>query len=167
MGTRKQLRAVIGVVVIGTAVGYLLYEAMESSWVYYYSVDEFISSSFMQRRESGDAGVSDVGRSVVIRLAGRVKAGTIVRNIENRQLDFELAGQKGSVAVRYYGAVPKNFIVDKEVVVEGIVDSDGVFKARRLLTRCESKYKVKLNIELSTRPNTVEEETNNRQTVNE
>lgn len=160
MGTRKQLRTVIGIVVIGTAVGYLLYEAMDSSWVYYYSVDEFVSSPLSQTAKS------EYGGSNVIRLAGRVKGGTIVRNIENRQLDFELAGQKGSVAVRYYGSVPKNFINDKEVVVEGTIDSGGVFQARRLLTRCESKYKVKLNIELSTPPDAVEEETNNRQTVN-
>jgi len=60
------------------------------------------------------------------------------------QLDFELAGQKNSMPVRFYGVVPKNFIAGKEVVVEGKLNDYGVFEASKILTRCKSKYKVKL-----------------------
>jgi len=41
--------------------------------------------------------------------------------------------------------VPDNFAEDREVVVEGHLGTSGVFQADTLLTRCESKYKVKVN----------------------
>ena len=144
MNTRKTIKVIIGVVVIGTAVGYFLYEAIESSWAYYYSVDEFVESPFCEMPQNDDSKVSNVDNNRIIRLAGRVKGGSVTRDAENMRLDFKLAGQRNSVAVRYYGAVPKNFESGKEVVVEGKVDIDGVFNASKILTRCESKYKVRL-----------------------
>lgn len=145
MNTRRITKIIIGVVVLGTATAYFLYEAVESSWVYYYSVDEFVESQsarISQQKAGAEATKIDDNR--IIRLAGRVKENTIVRNAEKMQLDFELAGQKSSVAVRFYGATPKNFVANKEVVVEGKVGSSGIFQANKILTRCESKYKVRL-----------------------
>ena len=131
-------------IVIGAATAYLLYQTIESSWAYYYSVDEFVESTFYKISQNGDAAASKLDDNRIIRLAGRVKSSTIVHNPEKMQLDFELSGQKSSVPVRYYGAVPKNFAADKEVVVEGKVGANKVFLANKILTRCESKYKVKL-----------------------
>lgn len=142
MNTRSTIKVIIALSVIGSAVGYLLYKAAESSWVYYYSVDEFVAKRLSATSENSDAARLS-GERYIIRLAGRVKAGTIVTNTEQMQLDFELAGQKNSVAVRFYGVVPRNFAADKEVVVEGKADPNGLFKANRILTRCESKYKSK------------------------
>ena len=89
-------------------------------------------------------GASRTNDNRIIRLAGWVKDGTVVRNAKKMQLDFKLAGRKSTVQVRFYGVVPKNFAVDREVVVEGKAGANGVFKANKILTRCESKYKVKL-----------------------
>jgi len=137
MNRTRLTKAIIAVIVIGSAAGYLLYEAVQSSWVYYYSVDEFVEG-WMQ---SGDS-ARKADNSRIIRLAGRVSG--IVTDNQKRQLDFQLAGQKSSVPVRFYGPVPKNFAVGKEVVVEGKAAADGLFLAERILTRCESKYKVRL-----------------------
>ena len=142
MNTRRTIKVIIALSVIGSAVGYLLYEAAESSWVYYYSVDEFVAKRLSATSENSDAARLS-GEGYIIRLAGRVKTGTIVTNTEQMQLDFELAGQKNSVAVRFYGVVRRNFAADKEVVVEGKIAANGLFKANRILTRCESKYKSK------------------------
>lgn len=144
MNPGKIKKVVIGVVVIGMAAGYLLYEAVESSWAYYYSVDEFVESPFYKALQNGSDVASRSNDNRIMRLAGRVKDGTIMRNAEKMQLDFELAGQKNSVPVRFYGVAPKNFAADKEVVVEGRPQNNGVFKADKILTKCESKYKVKL-----------------------
>jgi cytochrome c-type biogenesis protein CcmE len=48
------------------------------------------------------------------------------------------------VLVTYRGTVPDNFAEGREVVVEGRPDETGTFSADLLLTRCESKYKAKL-----------------------
>jgi cytochrome c-type biogenesis protein CcmE len=132
------------VVVIGAAVVYLLHLATKSSWAYYCSVDEFVQSKFAGTSQNGSDETSRINKNYVIRLAGRVKDGSVVRNAEKMQLDFVLAGQKNSLPVRFYGMVPKNFEAGKEVIVEGKVDTGGVFLANKILTRCESKYKVKL-----------------------
>jgi len=58
-------------------------------------------------------------------------------------------GQNKSVAVRFVGMAPRNFSADKDVVVEGRISADGTFEAKKILTRCESKYRVKLNPELT------------------
>jgi len=141
---RKIVKIIIGLTVLGGAVAYFLYGAINSSWVYYYTVDEFVAGrpgDISGKSSVKTAGIRD---NCIIRLAGRVKDGSISRNMDKMQLKFELAGQKGSVPVRFNGMVPKNFADGKEVVVEGKVGESGIFEAKKILTRCESKYKVKL-----------------------
>ena len=139
MGSAKTRKIIISVIVITASVAYLFYLAAQSSWSYYSSVDEFLESPLYK---SSLKDKLDTNR--IIRLAGRVKNGSIAANPEKVQLDFELAGRKSTVAVRFYGMVPKNFAPDKELVIEGKVRPDGIFNADRILTRCESKYKVQL-----------------------
>ena len=142
MVTRKLTKIIAAVLIIGLSSGYLLYEAASSSWVYYYSVDEFIKSQAASISPKNDS--FKAARNPVIRIAGLVKSGSIVRNTEINQLDFELTGSKTNLAVRYNGPQPNNFAEDREVVVEGKAIKDK-FVAEKILTRCESKYKVKLN----------------------
>ena len=144
MNTRRTTKAIIAMIVIGTATAYLLYQAIQSSWLYYYSVDEFVENHIGKMSQKNDANAPKTDKNYVIRLVGQVKQGTIVKNQQAMQLDFELTGQKYSVPVKFQGVVPKNFAVDKEVVVEGRISGSGVFEANKILTRCESKYRVKL-----------------------
>jgi cytochrome c-type biogenesis protein CcmE len=111
--------------------GYFVYEAMQSSWSYYYSVDDFAAADTARQGYS-------------FRLAGRVQPGSVVRDIEKVSLQFTLIGAKAQLPVRYTGAVPDNFVEDREVVVEGRLDPSGVFQAATLMTRCESKYQTKV-----------------------
>ena len=122
----------IGILVIGGGMGYFMFQAMQTSWAYYYSVDEFSDS---------DSSVKDH----TLRLAGRVKAGSVTRDVEAMNLSFTLAGSKTEIPVVYHGIVPDNFTEDIDVVVEGRLDVGGTFRADTLLTRCESKYKAKVD----------------------
>lgn len=124
-------KLLIGITVIGGGIGYFMFQAMQSSWAYYYSVDEFSASG------SG-------GPEHTYRLAGRVKPESIVRDLENVSLAFTLAGAQAELPVQYQGAVPDNFTDDREVVVEGRLSAAGVFKADTLMTKCESKYQAKV-----------------------
>ncbi len=60
-------------------------------------------------------------------------------------LNFILAGSETELPVQYTGPVPDNFAEDREVVVEGRLDTSGIFQAEMLMTKCESKYKAKVN----------------------
>ena len=126
------VKIIVGIVVIGGGLGYFVYQAMQSSWSYYYSVDEFSQSELSMK-------------DVTFRIAGRVKPDSVVRDLEAMTLSFVLAGTNSEVPVIYKGTVPDNFTEDIEVVVEGRLDVDGTFRADLLLTRCESKYKAKVD----------------------
>ena len=132
MKSRTLIKLLVGVLVIGGGVGYFMYQAMQSSWSYYYSVDEFTANT-------------DAVRNSSLRLAGVVKTGSVARNIDDVMLTFVLAGAKSEVPVQYRGTVPDNFTEDIEVVVDGQLNTGGVFEANVLTTRCESKYKAKVD----------------------
>jgi cytochrome c-type biogenesis protein CcmE len=131
MNAKTAVKVGIGVLIIGGGIGYFMYQAMQSSWAYYYSVDDF-----------SVAGTAAQGQS--FRLAGRVKAGSVERDLQNMTLRFTLAGAQAQLPVQYKGVTPDNFMEDREVVVEGRVGATGVFQADTLMTRCESKYQAKV-----------------------
>ena len=131
MKTGTVAKALTGIIVIGGGVGYFMYQTMQSSWAYYYSVDDFSTTSPAVQEHS-------------FRLAGRVKTGSVERDLENVTLRFTLAGAESELPVQYEGVVPDNFVENREVVVEGRLAAAGVFQADKLLTRCESKYQAKV-----------------------
>lgn len=131
MKTKMILKILIGVTVIGGGLGYFTFQAMQSSWSYYYSVDEF------------SANISDMN-NYSLRIAGKVKPGSVNRDLQKMNLTFTLAGTKTEIPVLYEGTVPDNFTDDIEVVVEGRLDENKSFKAKTLMTKCESKYKAKV-----------------------
>ena len=131
MKTKGIVKLLAGIIVIGGGIGYFMYQAMQSSWAYYCSVDDFAAAGETAQEHS-------------FRLAGRVKAGSVVRDLENTRLEFTLAGAQAELPVRYEGVVPDNFTEEREVVVEGRLAPAGVFQADTLMTRCESKYQVKV-----------------------
>jgi cytochrome c-type biogenesis protein CcmE len=131
MKTKVIVKTLIGVLVIGGGVGYFTFQAMQSSWAYYYSVDDFSANSAAVKNQS-------------FRIAGRVKQGSLARDLQKMNLTFTLAGSTAEIPVHYEGSVPDNFAEDREVVVEGRLDTTGVFRADLIMTRCESKYKVKV-----------------------
>lgn len=131
MKTKMLIKALIGIIVIGSGLSYFVYQAMKSSWSYYYSVDDFSNNASTVKNNS-------------LRIAGVVKPGSIERDLQQMNLKFVLTGSKAQVPVSYKGLVPENFAEDREVVVEGHLDTTGAFQATMLLTKCESKYKTKV-----------------------
>lgn len=131
MKSKTIVKLLVGVVVIGGGIGYFMYQAMQSSWAYYYSVDDFSATGAAAQEHS-------------FRLAGRVKPGSVVRDLEHLTLRFTLSGAKAELPVQYQGVTPDNFVEDREVVAEGRLTGTGVFQADTLMTRCESKYQAKV-----------------------
>ncbi len=131
MKTKIVVKVLVGVIVIGGGIGCFMYHAMQSSWSYYYPVDEFARQKSTVQNHS-------------LRVAGKVKNGSIERDLTKMRLNFILSGSDASVPISYKGVVPDNFAEDKEVVVQGRLDTNGIFQADKLMTRCESKYKAKV-----------------------
>ncbi|MHC4475454.1 MAG: cytochrome c maturation protein CcmE [Planctomycetota bacterium] len=131
MKKKTVVKIVVGVVLIGGSMAYFVYQAMQSSYAYYYSVDDLAGRQSPTQNQSW-------------RIAGRVQKGSVQRNIEKMNLAFNLAGAKVTLPVSYQGVVPDNFTEDVEVVVEGHLTANGTFEANKVMTRCESKYKAKV-----------------------
>jgi cytochrome c-type biogenesis protein CcmE len=125
------VRIIVGVVLIGGALSYFVYQTMQSSWAYYYSVDDFAAHKAAVANNS-------------LRIAGRVGKGSVQQDSAQMLTTFTLAGSETVLPVSYVGVVPDNFAEDVEVVVEGQYTTDSVFEATKLMTRCESKYKAKV-----------------------
>lgn len=110
--------------------GFLLFNSLDSSLVYYYTVDEVL------------AGESDFsGRGV--RISGWVEPDTVSLAGDGKGMLFTTVNKASgaSMRVRYNGIVPDTFKEDSEVVVEGIWDAGGgEFAANVLLAKCPSKY---------------------------
>ena len=125
-GKRKFL---IGGLLVVLAMGYLAYTGFESSTTYYYTVSELV--------EQGD---SIHGENV--RVSGQVAAGSLKQESAGHILKFNIIDDKveESLPIIYQGVVPDNFKVGNDVVVEGHLDSGGIFQANTILVKCPSKY---------------------------
>ena len=80
-----------------------------------------------------------------VRLRGKVGQDKLVIDAQNLKADFHLLGEAKShdLPVSYHGAIPDIFKAGADVVVEGKLGPDGVFKADKVLTKCASKYDAK------------------------
>ena len=127
---RGGFRVALTVITAGLAAGYLLLSGIRDSSLYYLTVGELTS-------RCGEL----EGRRV--RVVGRV--GDIDKGRELSALRFYLSDDDSSLYVIYRGPRPGSFGKGIEVMAEGKLGHDRVFRADRLLTRCPSKYRPRDN----------------------
>ena len=120
---------IISGIIICTAVGYLAYMGFASSATYYYTVGEFLEPQNLTYEEN-------------VQVKGQVAPGSVEQEGGGLILRFTLidaqVGQR--LPVVYQGVVPDSFKVGSESIVEGYIDSAGVFQAHTLMPQCASKY---------------------------
>jgi cytochrome c-type biogenesis protein CcmE len=118
----------IAFIVVFGALAFLGYNAFQASSMYYLSVGELLAR--------GDAAYGEE-----LRVSGKVVEGTTQRGPEANAIRFTMTDDAGpSVPVVYQGVVPDTFQDGGEVVVEGGLSPEGVFRATTLLAKCPSKY---------------------------
>lgn len=134
----RNLRFVFGSAVIVAAIGWLMYTGIRETSSYYLTIQEFLP----KKDEYGN---------MPLRVAGRVRPGSIDYDARTLNLKFELAGfpdrpdgktDDRSVPVAFNGIKPDMFADGRDVIVEGRY-TDGVLHAKQVLTSCPSKYEAK------------------------
>ncbi len=122
----------LGASLIGASVGFLIAQGVRETGVY------FLTPSELAARTTADPSFYDVG----LKLGAKVVSGSIRRDPGNRQVDFEVSDGVQSYPVTYRGLVPDTFTDanDIEVIVEGRLGRDGVFRATEVLAKCGSRY---------------------------
>lgn len=125
----RRRKFLIGGLIVFLAVGYLGYIGFMGAATYYYTVGELL-----------EQGSSIYGETV--RVNGQVAPGSVEQEAAGRILRFTIKDVEGeeSLPVVYQGIVPDTFKVGNEVVIEGHLNSAGIFQAHTLMPRCPSRY---------------------------
>lgn len=109
--------------VLAACVGYLIFSATASNAQYYRTVAELKSNP-----GSGDSRVLGTVQNDVQRLDGGL------------EVRFTAAQDGATMPVDYRGNLPDIFKPGIQVVVEGRLGPDGLFRARTLLAKCPSRF---------------------------
>src|SRR5262249_14760373 len=126
--TRKQRRlALIGsaLAVLGLAAALVL-NALKDSIVFFNSPTEIVEKPTRPGTR--------------IRIGGLVKPGTVVHAGDALTVPFDVTDGNKDVPVAYTGALPDLFREGQGVVAEGILQSDGQFKADVILAKHDERY---------------------------
>ncbi len=123
----RKKKFLIGGIIIFIAIGCLGYAGFMRSAAYYYTVSEF-----MEHRDSVD--------SEIVRINGQVAPGSVEQVDGGNTIRFTIVEGEDSLPVVFRGIVPDTFKVGSEVVVEGYLDSGGMFEASTIMPKCASKY---------------------------
>jgi cytochrome c-type biogenesis protein CcmE len=122
----------VGAGVIVASVVLLIAQGVKETGVY------FLTPSELAAKTTADPTFYDVG----LKMGAKVVPGSIRRDDRNRQVDFQVSDGVKSYPVTYRGLVPDTFTDanDIEVIVEGRLGRDGVFRATEVLAKCGSRY---------------------------
>ncbi len=125
----RNKKFIIGGIIVLAAIGFLSVRAFAGSATYYYDVAELAQK-----------GNNLNGQTVKVR--GFVAEGSVVQQAQGATLNFTLAddARVNKVPVSYQGVVPDTFKEGAEIVCEGTLSNDGVFRATVLMPKCPSKY---------------------------
>lgn len=118
-----------GIVVLGTA-GYLMASSIRQTATYYLTPGELAT------RLAADPTFYETG----IKIGAHVVPGSIQRAPGGRETRFRITDGRATYAVDYRGITPDTFTDSADVVVEGRLGRDGVFRATTLLAKCASRY---------------------------
>jgi cytochrome c-type biogenesis protein CcmE len=122
----------LGAGLIVASVGFLIATGVKQTGVY------FLTPTELAAKTTADPSFYDVG----LKMGAKVVPGSIRRDRANRQVDFQVSDGVQSYPVTYRGLVPDTFTDanDIEVIVEGRLGRDGVFRATEVLAKCGSRY---------------------------
>lgn len=127
----------IGAVLIVGSVGFLIAQGVKETGVY------FLTPTELAAKTTSDSTFYDVG----LKLGAKVVPGSIKRDAATQQVDFLVSDGARQYPVSYRGIVPDTFTDanDIEVIVEGRLGRDGVFRATEVFAKCGSRYEAELD----------------------
>lgn len=125
---RKGKQVAFGLLIITAALVVLAGVSFQQNLVYYLTVGEFLDY---------EGEIPPQG----FRVDGKVVKGSVVRNSGGPGVTFAITDGSRSMPIAYARELPDTFKEGGEVVLEGTIDENGVFRARTLLAKCPSKYK--------------------------
>lgn len=127
---QRKYRLVAAVAIVVLGLGYLFWNGMHSFTEYYMTIPEVTAQE-----------TSLVGHPA--RVEGEIVGSSVHYTPATQKLTFTLQGGGKDVNIVYYGTRPDDFTGSVHAIVDGQLQSDGVFAAKRVLIKCPSHYKPK------------------------
>lgn len=121
----KQIKLLVGGVIIALTLGYLILSAARGSAAYYLTIEE-VKAEGPSTRD--------------VRVTGLILGESIVWEPRELRLSFDIVDEGGQLPVIHEGSRPDMFRDGAEAVVEGRLAPEGIFEAHTLLLKCPSKY---------------------------
>ncbi len=133
---KPRTKFLVGATIIVASVTFLIVSGIKETGTY------FLTPTELAQRTEADPTFYDVG----IKVGARVVPGSIRRDDAARRVDFEVTDGQHRFPVTYVGLVPDTFTDanEIEVIVEGKMGRDGVFRATEVLAKCGSRYEAEL-----------------------
>ena len=116
---------VIGIAVVGAAVGLVLY-ALKNNVSLYFTPTQVYNKEAPQGRN--------------FRIGGLVEAGSVKRENDGLTVHFTITDTARSMPVVYKGILPDLFKEGKGVVAQGKLEADNVFHADEVLAKHDENY---------------------------
>ncbi len=127
----RQLKFIIGGVIVVALIAFLMYNAIQSAGTYYREVHEVLAQ---QTALTGKA----------IRVSGNIIANSIVYDPAKLDLQFKIsdpANASQQLAIPFHGVRPDQMSTEgSSAIVEGTLGTNGVVEASNLLLKCPSRY---------------------------
>ena len=124
----RQTKLLLGAFVILGAIGFIVFNSLQSTQQYFLSLAEMKSKG-------------DVVYSQTVRVGGNLKVDSTKINTKDITAQFTLTDDQNNILPVYYkGVLPDTFEKSTEVIAEGKLGKDGVFQASLVLAKCPSKY---------------------------
>ncbi|WP_292528983.1 cytochrome c maturation protein CcmE [Methylocystis sp.] len=120
----KRLTLIAGAMaVLGLAAGLMLF-ALRDNIVFFYTPSELAKK--------------EVASGARLRIGGLVKEGSVVKN--GQDVSFTVTDKTSDLAVSYTGLLPDLFREGQGVVVDGVLQAGGAFRADSVLAKHDERY---------------------------
>lgn len=123
---KQRLWFVIILITSVTIALFLILYALQQNINFFYS-----PSQIMQ----GDAPIGHI-----VRVGGLVQKGSVHHVGQSLQVTFKLTDNKKSILVDYSGILPTLFREGQGIIVEGIINAQGIFIAQQVLAKHDANY---------------------------
>ena len=127
----RQLKFIIGGVIVVALIAYLMINAIQSAGTYYREVHEVLAQQTALT-------------SKPIRVSGNIVSDSIVYDPTKLDLQFKISDPTNAnerLAIHFHGVRPDQMSTEgSSAIVEGTLGTNGVVEANNLLLKCPSRY---------------------------
>lgn len=125
---KRKVGLALGLIIVLSSFGYLVYGNIGENLVFFHTPGELLAQGSEAYEKP-------------FRLGGQVVPGSVQWNAEALDLRFTLQDQDGQIRVVSHKAPPAMFREGQGVIVEGRLNSEGVFESSSVMVKHSNEYR--------------------------